>query len=643
MVYFVLSLFLSIVTGINICLLFNLKRVQSFFVFGPFLLIYTGFISTLLSPHKQLTANNFLLVQTVFCVLLLAITYSKFKNVQQTTLSWLRVKHDTNSSFFTTLCLFAISVVLVVSLVAGLIVPIVQIDESTYKGSTPLYWVQNMSISRFPTYDERKNIFIMGSGIIYMWPNLFRVGYKAADAFYWAGFPFAAISVFLLGLTVSKNKKSSALAALLFVSCPLIIGQYFTFSLTQEVWLSVVVCSFIYFIYQSITDQKTQMQSIFLAGMSFSSLLFVKHTAAPYVLLFLVYLHQKNKYAILFSALKGFLLGIILSGYVVLTLQNTALYSHPLGTQEFRTTHFANISTVQVLTHLIRIPFVFFEVPVFSVVIAETIEEKVTQLADLLGATAVIDMEYISEVGKFAYKNTSPNLRFGITGIVWLVIFIISTFKRIVGASKEDKSTKLLNLFFMSLVIQIVTAKWLEAGDIPYRHLLSGITIISAFAALYAPMLQKKLGQSITTMLVLLIFFAAFEQTQALLYKIDDFLTRSKSEQSLITQTTYYGSYQELFTSITKPTSFLLIEPPENGYHDFGLFWLHNQNLNSVYLVPVGNAQADLPRLLKTIADKNPTYLFVQKYTTIHQEVFRAYGYSNLEINNDNLTIFKKD
>ena len=120
-----------------------------------------------------------------------------------------------------------------------------------------------------------------------------------------------------------------------------------------------------YLLYKRLTQQQTTPSFLMLLGVSFAVLPQLKPTGWFFTLfLFILFLKQYRKNFL--SVLFGFVLSLILSGYPIILYQNYLLYGAPGGTPDFTSIHLASISLHQLLTHLVRIPFLFIKLPCYT-------------------------------------------------------------------------------------------------------------------------------------------------------------------------------------------------------------------------------------------------------------------------------------
>ena len=574
---FCFSVGLAISSIYSFLLFFSLKKKDIFFTFFPSLFIYLGFISTFLSFFSALNWLSFLLVQVVCFVPAGRYFLKKLLSFHHLNPKKIRKYFPYQPfNFLTVMMCLCIFFFLLSSLVLRTHTSLLDFDDNQYRASTPLYWVQNQSIFRFQTANQRKNIFILGSGLIYLWPNLFHLPQESGNLVYWLAFPLTSIAIYLLAGDFTKQRELKLLNVFVLISSP-IFFYFSTYTLIQESWLGLILISFIYFLITDIRTSKQKKSASFWVGTSLAVAVFIKITGIYYMPALLIYfLIKENRLKRILCVSAGFLLGLFLSGTVVLTIQNIQLYGSFLGTKEFYQAHEAHFSELQITTHLKRLPFLFLDFPLFSSSLTHIAQQKINALAQTMGASATLPEEDTAWWwGKYTYRLTYPNTVYSVNGIIWVSLIFYCFILCVRKIRKREFIPKEYVIFILisgAWVVEVLTIRWAEGANLPYRHLLSAFCLGISFFCLFFPKKYSRL-----TLAFVFIFFV-ISGLPPLLKELGKLQNIDKNYSAPM-QEAYYPSFLD---TIQQPISYLLVE--EQNTRDYPFFWLHSQQLNRVYL-----------------------------------------------------------
>ena len=517
---FFLSLFMAISTVLVIQKKLKLTNKLSFLSLPSFLLLYITFLSANLSLFKALTNINFLLAQS-FIFLTTTLSFKtiikEFFNNNQLIVTIKKLAKNILNIFLQDKISFILGFIIIIiietSLISRLTIPVVHFDDLMYRGSTPLHWIQNKSILPFETLNERKNVYLYGSGLIYMWPLIFNVHEKIAQIFYWLSLPLGVVFFQIAFKAISNRRRLRLMITLLFVTSPYIFS-FFSKSLIQELWITTTLLSYIYYIFTLLTTkEKLEIKNLsLLIGITSLTLVMIKINTLVYLLLpFLVLKGLKNYWFIAKKIIVTFIFLFLISGYSYTVFNNWQHFGSPLGSNGFRKITVAIFSPKQIATHLIRLPFIFFDPPVFSKKASETLNLSMNTLASYVDANYVLPGEEQKNwISSFKYKNIWPNERCGLAGIATFLIFWAAMGKFIFT---KNSHSKLLVNFSALVIAQILYIRWAEGSLLPYRHLLSVIPIFLLFSDFIFPQIKSKKYQKIipiiiaTTLIIVIIPF----------------------------------------------------------------------------------------------------------------------------------------
>ena len=588
---FFLSFSVSLLIGLLTVFYFSRRLTHSFksifFIYIPILFIYLGGVSMILSLFKSLTPSFFVMLQLSIIILIMLVDGNFFVNnilkknrnsTQNVFLNISKIK-VLNIDYFEYLLISVVFLTIFSSFLIRFFTPTSDFDDKMYRSSAPLIWINNQSMFRDNFHNQNMNIFAMGSGLIYLWPNLFQLGDQAATVLYWISFPLVTAYIYVFSGEFTKSKKIKLICVLLYISTPATM-HYFTNTLVQEGWLTLILLSYGYFIMVNLKNEKNT--EFILLGIILGVLLFLKINTLVFVVCLSVFLFKREFFRKYMLILLGFFISVTLSGYLLLFTQNVIIYQNPFGTKDFIDYHRSFISPRQILIYTFRIPFALFEPPVFSYELGKKINNLVNTVAERIGVTYILPDEEKYSQGMSKYSLDIPNRKFSLIGLAWFFIIFFSLIKI---AKNRHSNTIVINFIFLlfsfGAYIQVITLKWMEGSFIPYRHLISTLGVITGLFAVYLERNFKSISKVIQTILIMLLLFSSTERI--LINK--DMLDQIFMEENLTDKNRdkkFLFPFEIFLMFLDKPTSILLIGEEETPMSP--LFWYKGKNVNRVFM-----------------------------------------------------------
>jgi len=585
---FLSSLYIGLLTIVLILVEFGFSKGKLFFIFIPSIYIYLGFISFFLSLFNLLDAVHFLLIQLVLMLGTFFLCKNKLPDLQEKKLNikkkFRQFSALANSSFINFFLIIILTLILLLSLLIRNKSPVYQFDDKMYRASTPLFWIQNKSVFRFETFNQRKNVFLYGSGLVYMWPMLFQVNENIALILYWLAFPLSILVIYYFSEFFTNKVTVRLFSAVIYAITP-IIFEYYSYSLVQESWLGLLLLSSVYFLFLDLKSESKTKEISICVGLILGLLGFIKLTGWFYFPIFLLSYFYVFKYKAI-NKLKyvfiGFIISFFITGNFLAVYQNIKLYSSPFGSVGFQQEHLSDRSLKTIKIQAARIPFLFLEFPVFSKYLTEKVENFFQVNSKILGATAFLVKENENWwIGKYQYDLSPINKRFSVGGIIWFFspLVVLYFYKK---NSKMNINYFVYLTFFSIVILQLFITKWAEGSDVPSRHLLSSYLIACSFFPLIFSLFDKYLSRKISYIFLCLLLIISM---QRLLFEIEnlDKLLKPSLDPSpdRITKTQQYP-YEDFLNWLEEPTSFLVEELPAT--QDYSLFWYKGSPQNKVYL-----------------------------------------------------------
>lgn len=623
-ILFVWSVFLATVHISYAIYRSKLPKQDILFAFVPLLFLYLGFLFTSLSVFHAVTSIGVLIWQHILsmCVLLdlwknpLKVTLPATHTAFKTSAMLFKKSFDHSYVWLTT---YLITILLLSSFGIRLTTPVSNRDDKMYRISAPLYWTQEKSIFRFPTLNERKNTFLMGSGLITLWPGVFHTSERTIQMFYWIGFPI--LTLLLLAFCLQFTKSSSVIATILlsFISAPLIF-TYFTDSHVQELWLSAILLSYAHYLFSFAQSDNPPKRLSILLGISFILLPFLKLSALYYVIsLFgvVILYHRQTRH--IFWILAGALFGFILSGFFILSIQNTIIYGSPLGSKDFQQSHRAALSLEEAHTNIARFTSTLLEIPLISTVLSRGYTERIEPLVQFIGAKRVLTDEKTQLwIGVYNFDVPVPNRYFSLGGVFWLFVIcasVIYAAKHISPNAPFSKRNMVVLLFIVSIIIEIIDVRWADRSGVPYRHLLAAYALMLGCVTIYTNYYGTAVVRFIASLCILLSILSA---TQLLFFNINEldkwWMTPEKIAPAQMDQTIW--PYPK---DILKPgNTYLLVETQDTI--DYPLY-SNNNHVEYIHSAPNVSASEYAHRIIRRAKEIHATYivLFNQENDLIAQ------------------------
>jgi len=584
------SIILSIITiGMPLFALVP-SATDALFVFIPMMFLYMGLVFSVLSCFSALQNVNLLVFQWILFIISIFFFGGKsltsaalLKNKLQKSLQTIKSRDSLD-----VVLLFSLVVMIVLSFIVRLHTPINDFDDKMYRGSAPLYWLQNKSVFRYQTHNPRQNLLAMGTGELFLWPQIFSIEEKITSIFYWTGYPLILLSLLFFTRKFHASFSTRIFTALLFAVTP-IIHLYFSQTLVQESWLTLAIISYAYFMIRLTQhDSQNHLYVVFM-GLCLAVAIFIKPTGFAFIIpgvLYISILPRKKRNILGF--IFGLTVGLVLTGYVHFMIQNIVLYKHPFGPPDFRIVHQPDKSLQQIATYIKRMPFIFIDPPVFSKQVANSIETAIGDIAINIGVTYPLSVEERrgNWVGQYNYRLQWPNNRFGLGGVLWLSSIIIAIgmlFKKNTKPS-ISRFRKIFLLFMASFMIIIFEIRWAEHSSIPYRHLLSVYGLFCAFFPIFIDAWKKTLGRTLAGIGIMWVLFVV--AAYVLFYGQQHDRNNSRP-QELVNQTMHdrLSPYFAFLSNLETPTSFLLVGPQDA--QDYPLFLFDGKVRNAVYIASV--------------------------------------------------------
>ena len=625
MIGFFISFFITIYTILPLLHGIGYRSTALFVSFFPALFFYLTSLSVALSFSQKLTGTNFLILQSLIFICLY-IFFPKYRasiyTTKQKALHNITHVIQQKKSLLTIALLTAIGVTLGASFCLRAVTPTVSFDDVVYRASTPLYWIQHNSIFRFPSTMEHKNIFLYGTGVLHMWPNLFQAGELVTNLLFWTAFPIITFLIYIVCSLFTKNRNYIFLTILLFITAPIIFRNA-TMILIQEMWLGVILLSCMYTIINIFQTKQTLSPLVWgYLGFSFGILPLIKPTGWFYTALLLLFVKKKfiKRIPII---LTGFLISIIVSGYLLLLSQNYYLYGSPGGSKSFTTIHTAALSFKQLYIHTIRLPFLFLKLPCYANTCFSSIDNGVQKTVSFIHADTLLDKEDTENwIGAFQYTLADPDKNFGIGGIIWffLILLSLSDLYSLIIKKKSLSIDQLLLLSITGIVlIQLYLIRWEDHSGVPYKHLIGVFAITMLFCYRLCTYIDTRIyryGSTIICIGMLLLSIPLFTNTMQSIYT----WTHNPTIEMIHAMRLQENPYNNLLPTIPSHSNILIIEP--FNAPDYQLFASNTNQWNNVYLytIPFDNIdEHTIQDMHQQVVMNNIQYIFIQDHSELIQ------------------------
>ena len=628
MLLFTCSVVLALGTMLTWFYILRIRLIQAYFLFFPILIIYLCGISFFLSLAASLTSSHFLIIQLLLLIptLLTAFLHTRSHKFKLThilpTISYLR---HIQCSFPSIILLITILFLLVLSGWLRTLTPTLSFDDVAYRASAPMHWIQNQSIFRFPTMVEHKNVFLFGTGILYMWPHLFDAGERVANLLYWTAFPLLLCSMYLLMGKFTHHKTFKLGILLLLISAP-IMYKNFTTVLIQETWMGVLLVSCLYILIDTLHNKTTSVRTYILLGCAFGVLPLIKPTGWFYMLLLLFFLQKRLQKHIL-PIVAGCMISISISGYPFILYQNATLYGAPSGSPEFSRIHLASLSPKQLVTHTIRLPFALIKIPCYTPNCLVSTDTKVQALASYLRATTVLEKETTeSWIGTFQYMSSDSDRNFGFGGILWFILILLSlgdAYRIIVKKQKVRLAHQVFLVFTSIILLQIHTVRWEDTSGVPYKHLVGAFAIACSFSYRLFEFIWKKKYHVMQSALYILLFLSILPLISTTITSINAW-SMGDDQEAIRTMRTGPNIYASFLSTLPSPTTFLVAEP---SAPDFPLFWFQGHQKNIVHLLsrlPEASEEDDLNKIQQLLSQQDIHYVIISGDTQLTNAILNT-------------------
>lgn len=645
---FIASVVLALCSVVIFFLKMRLRVGQWFFWVIPVMFVYYSTICHLLSLIYSVTRIGVFLLQIVTLSVLLFIPD---KNVEQAYPLRPYAYAQQKSIYRRIINQLLIAICVVLVGVVGYfryVIPNYHFDEMSYRASAPLHWIENKSMNRFPTENERKNVFIMGSGMVYMLPLVFGGSEVTGRIIYFAAYPLLLIVTYLFLSYVTEDITVRLLSVVIIASTPLFMILSAS-TLVQETWLAVVGVCYLYFLYSDLASNNKNVALSCMAGVSLAVLIFIKISAWVYItpLLLYVFLIRKVKNK-LWVVLCSFTVTLLATGFFTYLYQNILLYGHPFGSLSFRSIHLADISFIQLLTHAVRFPFLFIEPPLFSLDVSVMVGQIGNSVATFFGATRLLPMEEQNWTGNYYYSLPVPNQHFGLAGcliLIGIIYCLVIILRRKIPSRQQNILVNIFLLLVTGSFIQVLVTRWAQIADIPYRHLLSFV-LTSSFAVSIVLSVLRKRRYLYGIVIAYIVLSSVWEIVQFYLTVSPRhvYMTGVSNNDSLF----YLTSYTGYIAQLDKPKSFLVVD--HSVLLDLPLFWYKGQYRNSIHLIQQQSDSVDqyvqriAVEFMKTDYDalvvlwRNDVSTMIGEYFEGHRDIKRII----LHGQNGEVTIFEK-
>ena len=628
MLLFTCSIVLALGTLLTWFYILRIRLIHAYFLLFPILIIYLCGISFFLSLTASLTSSHFLIIQLLLLIptLLTAFLHIRSHKFKLThILSTISYPKHIQCSFPSIILLITILFFLVLSGWLRALTPTLSFDDVAYRASAPMHWIQNQSIFRFPTMVEHKNVFLFGTGILYMWPHLFDAGERVANLLYWTAFPLLLCGMYLLMGKFTHHITFKLGILLLLISAP-IIYKNFNSVLIQETWMGVLLVSCFYILIDTLQNKTTVVRTYIFLGFTFGVLPLIKPTGWFYTILLLFFL-QKPFRRHIFPIISGFIISIFISGYPSILYQNYQLYGSLSGSPEFTNIHLSSLTPIQFMTHSIRIPFTLIKFPCYTPNCLTSFDIKVQALASYLGATTTLDKEREeSWIGTFQYISADPDSNFGFGGIIWFLLLILSlvdTYRMLSKKQTLPLTHQVFLVFSGIILLQLYVARWENASGVPYKHLIGAFAITCVFSYRLFECIWKKKYHVIQSALYILLFISVLPListtiTSIYAWSMDD------NQEAIRTMRTGPNIYASFLSTLPSPTTFLVAEP---SAPDYPLFWFQSHQKNIVHLLsrlPESSEEDNLYKIQQLLSQLDIHYVIISGDTQLTNEILNT-------------------
>lgn len=315
------------------------------------------------------------------------------------------------------------------TLAEQLLVPVSGWDERMYNASRAAYWLHYKSVFPYLSHNDRQVTFPFGAELFFGWPLLFTRQEAFARVGIWAAFPLGILGLFHLARAVGCGRAVSLAVALVYAATPTVLYNAAA-SQKQDLWTQVYVVATAYWVVRTLPDAPGKLWRLWLAACMAVFAINVKITAAtlvPALGAAALFSGQRRGVAQrLCWAIWGGIAGFVLSGLWITIGVNLLEYRSPFGNPRFSKVGNPDFSLVQTWVHVVRTPFLLFELPAVP---WEGLRGSLTSagrgLIALLGAERMLPGEE-TKVWPDHYMFNAPARaeKYSLGGMLWLPFLI---------------------------------------------------------------------------------------------------------------------------------------------------------------------------------------------------------------------------
>ncbi len=365
--------------------------------------------------------------------------------------------------------------------------PVTKYDDLMYHGSRAGYWLENHSVFPFNTHNERQEVFPYPGDL------LFAFGVFTAHSEAWGKMVVFLAYPFLLLMTAGLLLKRG-------VSRPLAIGTAWAVGVAPQVreaaigikpdlWglvFTLVAINATWNIWYDSQARSRRINGVIGLG-AICAAVAVKATfllLLPLAFIPLIFAESFNERVKLLLAAVGWAVAF---GLVITFTHNQRVEGGWLGSPAMMAIHRPDPGVGALQRHLVRLPFLIFGLPWMpNEPMRQSLEEKLTYLANQLGATKALPLE--SNAGWPGIFSVSlPQFNRGYS-LLWLIgmagiVAGIANFRRLRTDHDAGAAAAVLLLGVILTVGVSYSVRWQSNSDIPERFLIPGLTILTVGAA----------------------------------------------------------------------------------------------------------------------------------------------------------------
>ena len=265
-----------------------------------------------------------------------------------------RIRADLGRSSGFEISLLAImSVLMLLTGISAYVAPPNTWDSMTYHMSRVMHWVQNGSVSHYPTHIQRQLFLNPGSEFAILHFQILSGGDRFANMVQWASMIGSMVGISAISKELGAGIRGQIMSVLVAITIPMGILQS---SRTQNDYVvSFWLICFVYFLL--LCMKNGTRGATLMMGLSFGLAILTKATAYVYSVPFLVWffigrLKVEGKKILKQVALLLFVIACLNAGHFA---RNIELYGHPISPSSYRNLNTNNlISFRSIASNLIR-------------------------------------------------------------------------------------------------------------------------------------------------------------------------------------------------------------------------------------------------------------------------------------------------